>query len=625
MGESPPVRWNLLARKPQKVADAVLIGSPLSRFLQQCHAEFIAETSGTLANYIPELTRANPAHFGIALATLDGHVYEVGDSAVPFTIQSVSKAFVFALALEMLGAERVEATVSVEPSGEAFNSVRLNAENKPFNPMVNSGAIACSALIHEADPAGAFERIRAALSRLAGRDLDVDEAVYESERATGDRNRAIGYLLKNYNVLKGEVDAALDVYFRQCAILVTARDLAVMSATLANGGINPVTGERVFAPYAVARTLSVMTSAGMYDYAGQWIYRVGIPAKSGVGGGITAALPAQIGLGTYSPLLDSYGNSVRGVKTCEAISAHFDLHVLNRAGDVQTCISADYDFGRISRRGRQPHEQRILDAHEKSVRVLELTGTLTFANVDFIARRLQTTSLPAFIILDFRRVPLISVAAAKMMADLLDALSARGVKPVVSGIAPTSVNWSRLGPYFDKHPQLRVVPLLDEAIEWAEDQLVFRFGGFNHLNDPTDVGEQPLLADLTGSQMEELIKLGSERHFRPGERIIAADAPSTSFFFLNSGMVSVKLPNNVRLATLVPGAAFGELALIGMARSADVWADTKVVCLEIEISAFNNFRKGHPEIGEQIMRNLATLLARRLRLANTKIDLLSAN
>ena len=167
--------------------------------------------------------------------------------------------------------------------------------------------------------------------------------MFASERATGDRNRAIAWLLRNYSVLRGDVDAVLDVYFRQCSVLVTARDLAVMAATLANSGVNPVTGEQIVTPYAVARTLSVMTSSGMYDYAGEWIYRVGIPAKSGVGGGIVAALPAQLGLGTFSPRLDSHGNSVRGLKVCEALSSHFELHVLNRSGDVRTCVIADYE------------------------------------------------------------------------------------------------------------------------------------------------------------------------------------------------------------------------------------------------------------------------------------------
>src|SRR5215475_8237993 len=352
---------------------------PLQRFLAACHADFAADHGGEVAHYIPELSKADPDHFGISLATLDGHVYEVGDTRVPFTIQSMSKPFVFALALDSLGASRVESVI------------RLNAENHPFNPMVNAGAIACSGLVHEAKGSGAFEHIRRELSRFAGRDLDVDEAVYASESATGNRNRAIGYLLRTNAVIKDNVAAVLDVYFRQCAILVTARDTAIMAATLANRGVNPVTGEQVTTPYAISRTLSVMTSSGMYDYAGEWIYRIGIPAKSGVGGGIMASLPARLGLGSYSPRLDKHGNSVRGIKVCEALSAHYDLHMLNRSDDARTSIIADYTIGQNpSRRSRRPHEQEILATHHQDVRVIELVGTLSFANVDYVSRQLAT-------------------------------------------------------------------------------------------------------------------------------------------------------------------------------------------------------------------------------------------
>src|SRR5260221_7741030 len=307
---------------------------PLGQFLDHCHASFRTDASGAPADYIPELKKVDPDHFGVALTTIDGHIYESGDTTVEFTIQSISKAFVFALALELLGIERVNAAIGVEPSGEAFNSIRLTADNRPFNPMVNAGAIACSGLICEARGADAFETIRQTLSRFAGRELAVDEAVYTSERETGDRNRAIGWLLRNYSVIKDNVNEVLDVYFRQCAILVNARDLATMAATLANRGVNPLTGDRVVKPNVVARTLSVMTTSGMYDYAGEWAYRVGIPAKSGVGGGIVAALPSQMGLGTFSPNLDSHGNSVRGLKVCEALPSRFDLHMLNRSADV---------------------------------------------------------------------------------------------------------------------------------------------------------------------------------------------------------------------------------------------------------------------------------------------------
>jgi glutaminase len=616
---------NILQKAPKHGKSDRAAANPLLHFLVQTHAALAQEGSGTVADYIPELQKADPRQLGIALATLDGHVYAVGDAAVPFTIQSISKAFVFALALETLGQERVEAAIGVEPSGDAFNSIRLRPDNRPFNPMVNSGAIACSGLIYEAEGDKAAERIRDVLGRFAGRKLDTDEAVFASERLTGDRNRAIAYLLHNYGIIKGDVDAVLDVYFRQCSVLVTARDLALMAATLANGGINPVSGERVISPYAVARTLSVMTSSGMYDFAGEWIYRVGLPAKSGVGGGILAALPAQLGLGSFSPLLDEHGNSVRGLKVCEALSAHFDLHMLNRTSDVRTCIVADYDFEWVSPRGRQPHEQKILDQHRSAVRVLELTGTLTFANVDLIARRIEAKPAPQVLILDFGRVPLMSTGAATMLVDMLVALKRLGTTPVLSGIDRKSAGWNKLGAHLNEDAEMRNFGLLDEAIEWAEDQIIHRLDGFTQLVDTMDLAEQELLTGLPPELVEEIGKLGSTRRFEAGERIIEGGSAATSIFFLQSGKVSVKLANGVRLATLVPGVAFGEMALVGGRRSADVWADTAVLCTELPLERFYGFREIHPQIGEHIMRNLAALLARRLGRANTRIDLLSAN
>ncbi len=602
------------------------IRPPLSGFLARCHADIGGDSSGAVADYIPELTKANPGHFGISLATIDGYVYEVGDSAVPFTIQSISKAFVFALALETLGAKRVEAVIGVEPSGEAFNSIRLGADNRPFNPMVNAGAIACSGLIREAEGDGAFERILDALARFAGRKLSVDEAVFASESATGDRNRAIAYLLRNHAILKSDVDDVLEVYFRQCSVLVTARDLAVMAATLANRGVNPVSGEQVITPYAVARTLSVMTSSGMYDYAGEWIYRVGIPAKSGVGGGILAALPAQLGLGTYSPLLDGHGNSVRGLKMCEALSSHFDLHLLNRSSDVRTCIVAEYDIGGIpSRRSRQPFEQRILDEHHESCSVLELVGSLTFGSVEYISRRLsESQPRSQFVILDFHRVPAITHAAVQLLAESLSDLVAGNVTVILCGIEQLPAIGTIVDPRIENMSKVRKFALLDEGIEWAEDQIIYRHGGYVRLRETTGLDEQALLADLAADEIEALANLVESRTFQAGQRIIAAGEPASSLFFLQSGMVSVKLPSGVRLATLAAGMVVGEMALLEDRRSADVWADTFVQCVELPLDAYFRFRDQHPQIGERIVRNLAMLLAKRLILANTKVELLTS-
>jgi glutaminase len=599
---------------------------PLQRFLARCHDEFSSDTSGALADYIPELTQANPAHFGISVATIDGHVYEIGDSDVPFTIQSVSKAFVFALALDLLGPERVEAAIGVEPSGEAFNSIRLTPDNKPFNPMVNAGAIACSGLIYQIEGADAFERIRQTLGRFAGRNLNVDESVYLSERATGNRNRAIAWLLHNYAVVERDVDAVLNTYFKQCAVLVTARDLAIMAATLANRGVNPVTGDHVIAPHIVASVLSVMTSSGMYDYAGEWIYRVGIPAKSGVGGGIVAALPSQIGLGTFSPCLDSHGNSVRGLKVCEALSARFNLHMLNRSADVRTCIIADYDISSVtSRRSRQPHEQQILEERQTDIRIIELVGALNFATIDYVTRRLAETEPNApLLILDFRRVPDVTAAGARLLAENIAILENIGVTVILTGFEPDSDVLKSLFTHIDKKQRVRQFALLDEAIEWAEDQVIYRYGGFTNTTEMTHLSEQALLTDLSAEEIATLIEFSTTRHYPAGAKIIGIGEPANSIFFIQRGMVSVKLPSGVRLASLGPGMEFGEMALINCERTADVWADTAVQCLEVPLKELVDYGQLFPTISLHITRNLSALLARRLVLANAKVDLLSS-
>ena len=186
-----------------------------------------------------------------------------------------------------------------------------------------------------------------------------------------------------------------------------------------------------------------MTSSGMYDYAGEWIYRVGIPAKSGVGGGILAALPARLGLGSYSPRLDSHGNSVRGIKVCEALSSHYDLHMLNRSDDARNSIIADYDIGKsASRRSRRPHEQKILAAHHHDVRIIELVGTLTFSKVDYISRQLAAKPRPQFIIFDLRRVAAITRAGARLIAEGFRELAEFDVTVILSGIKRASPEWN---------------------------------------------------------------------------------------------------------------------------------------------------------------------------------------
>lgn len=306
--------------------------SRFQNYLNELYERYRDVGEGTIASYIPELALASPDWFGVCVVTRDGRIFEVGDCDRLFTIQSISKALIFGLALEDHGRDYVNRRVSVEPTGEAFNSIVLDENtNRPYNPMVNSGAIATTDLIQGDNSTERLKRVLEMIKRYTGRDHHIDVPVFLSERSTGNRNRAMSYLMLNFGMVSSKVEETLDLYCQQCAIMVNARDLAMMAATLANGGVNPVTQQRALDEHYVQDVVSVMLTCGMYNASGEWFYQIGIPAKSGVGGGILAVVPKTLGIGIFSPPLDAKGNSVRGVKVCEALSKDFGLHLFNTA------------------------------------------------------------------------------------------------------------------------------------------------------------------------------------------------------------------------------------------------------------------------------------------------------
>ncbi len=296
--------------------------------LEALHARYRDCNDGRIADYIPELSKADPNSFAISIVTVDGEVYEVGDHEKQFTIQSLSKPFTHAIALADRGREYVMQRVGVEPSGDSFDSIiRLDANNRPHNPMVNAGAIAVTSMIEGDSPEHRLQRMLDILGRTMGRQPTIDEAVFESERTTGHRNRAMAHLILNFGIIERDVEEILDLYFKQCSVIVTARNMATMAATLANGGVNPKTGERAVKREYIRDVLTVMHTCGMYNYAGEWAYTVGLPAKSGVSGGIIAVVPGQFGICVYSPPVDERGNSVRGIKVFEDLSRNSGMHV----------------------------------------------------------------------------------------------------------------------------------------------------------------------------------------------------------------------------------------------------------------------------------------------------------
>lgn len=291
------------------------------------------ESDGAVADYIPALAEADPSLFGICVASTRGDFFAVGDADRAFSIQSVSKPFVFALVCDMLGPAEAATLLGVDATGLPFNSV-MAVELRPdrtTNPMVNSGAIATTSLVPGATAQERWNNVQSGLSRFAGRSLELDERVYESETATNERNEGIAHLLRGYARVYCDPDEATDIYTRQCSLLVSARDLAVMGATLASGGINPLTRERVVSAGTCRHVLAVMATAGLYDRSGDWLYDVGLPGKSGVSGHIVTVAPGKGALATLSPRLDASGNSVRGRLATRFLSERLGLNLFASA------------------------------------------------------------------------------------------------------------------------------------------------------------------------------------------------------------------------------------------------------------------------------------------------------
>jgi len=391
---------------------------PVTTALDLLHGELAGVGEGAVADYIPELARADPDRFGLALVSMDGHRYAAGDAQTPFTIQSISKPFVYALALGDLGEEYVISKVGVEPSGEAFNAIRLEPETgRPPNPMVNAGALLTTSLVQADDAAARFERILSFLSALAGRRLEVDEAVYTSELSTANRNRALAYLMRSLGALEADVESTIDVYCRQCAVSVTAIDLAVMAATLGNGGLNPLTGASVLEEGVAVRALSVMATCGMYDLSGEWLMRVGLPAKSGVAGGLIATSPAEFGIGVFSPRLEQHGNSVRGVAAIRELAKRFALHLMHNPGPTAPVVY----FA-----AREPA------GDGRRIEVIAAQGDLEFA----AAERLLWSIADAInqppvgithLLLDAHRVTRVHQVAERMLVTRLDEMADHGI------------------------------------------------------------------------------------------------------------------------------------------------------------------------------------------------------
>jgi glutaminase len=606
------------------------IESPIQRLLEQLHTRHAGLRDGQVATYIPELAKADPDWFGICLATTDGRVYEVGDTRQHFTIQSISKPFIYGVALEDRGEEAVLAHIGVEPTGDAFNSISLApGTGRPLNPMINAGAIAATSLVAGHSAEDRLARLLGVLSLYAGRRLDVDTAVYQSERETGHRNRAIGHMLRNFGILTDDPEPALDLYFRQCSVNVHCRDLSLMAATLANGGVNPLRGERAVHQEVVGAILSVMTTCGMYDFAGEWMYRIGMPAKSGVAGGVLAVLPGQLGLGVFSPRLDERGNSVRGIAVCRDLARELDLHLMRAPRSSRASLRAHYSVAHVrSKRVRSERESQALDTAGTRARVYELQGDLSFAAIESVVQRIvEAAPETTYAVIDIGRVTAVDECARRLLCRLAVTSTAGGRSLIVAN----GQHQPRLLRALEEEIAgregeglLRTLPDLDRALEWCENQLLADIC-------PAETGERAVaLADhdacrgLDAAELTQFEQILERRSFPAGALIVRRGDQADAVFLLVRGeaSVAIDLPGGRlrRLATLSAGRTFGELAVVqGGPRTADVQADTPVECWVLATAAFERLGRTHPAVKIAVLENLLRGAAQMLARANQEV------
>lgn len=591
---------------------------PVWQYLRALHERYLPDRSGAVANYIPELAAVDPDSFGVAFATTDGFLYEVGDTATPFTIQSVSKAVIYGMALEEHGREEVLRRIGVEPSGEAFNSITFDElHNRPFNPMVNAGAIAATAMIRGASRDERLQRILDSFRRFTGRELEIDDKVFQSESLTGFRNRAIAYLEINAGMIDGDVEAHLELYFIQCSLLVTARDIAVIGASLANGGVNPLTGERAIAAHHARSVLSVMNSCGMYNYAGSWQFDVGLPAKSGVGGGITAVLPGQLGIGVFSPRLDEVGNSARGVKVCVDVSRNFGLHLFEHHSGSLVPFRRVFRGNDVrSKRVRRREEVACLDKVGHKIIVYELQAELRFIEAERVARRVIADRDTAdHFILDLTRVVRLDSIAFDLLSNARATLNAEGKELAIVTASPEV-------PYAFTHGNRFAT--LDTALEEVEERVLVG-AGVNAAAHRVELADFELLQGFSPDAIAQLASYLKAVPFSEGEALIRQNAEAWDLFFLVSGRVDIIVRQGsggpkLRVGTIDPGNIFGELALFARdPRTADVVGAVAGEVLVLDDRAVADLRFERPELFVALLEAVGRSLAERLRRANREI------
>lgn len=579
--------------------------SPLHRYLSEMLENLRPLTAGTLNPVTEIATQPDINKAGITLTTVNGYQYSSGDSDHQFAIQSIAKVFAYGLALDDLGPTEVGKKIDVEPSGDPFNEISLQRNTgRPANPMINAGAIATVGLINGrggVDRLSRISRIMDLAAEGSPGELEINRTVYHAENLHGHRNRALAWLLRSFEIIDSDPEPVVQDYFLECSTNVTTENLSMMAATLANKGVNPVTGKEVFSEETTRQVLAVMMTCGMYDAAGNWMIDIGLPAKSGVDGGIMVVVPGQLGIGVYSAPLDEHGNSVRGAAAIRRVTRDLGLHYADASPLGGSTLRAHYSLADASLGVvRSTELSRITFQFGDRCQILEVSGDLGFAETETMARTIvEMDDDVSMVIIDFHGVDDFGRAAVLMLASLTANWRASGKDIIFIDWSETLVEhileyitvrdelelpdprekakaasagiidlpWDAEVPEQEITGEFRLFDNRSAALEWAELRLAQRYARQILPTDdaPREPDTAPVFDFLEDRDVDVLAGFMELRSYTADTTIRRVGQPFGGIYFIRSGRVELasKGKGDVRYrhVYLSPGSTFGEFAL----------------------------------------------------------------
>ncbi|WBL19049.1 glutaminase A [Citricoccus sp. NR2] len=635
--------------------------SPLQEYLDELIDRLRPIDDGEVNQATLSAAEPHRDHVGITLTTINGNQYSAGDCQVPFAIQSISKAFTYGLAVDDLGAERVVEKVDVEPSGDPFNEISLQPDGRPDNPMINAGAIATVGLIKGRGGRDRMGRLlntynEAAAGSASTGELKVSDQIYKAEDRTGHRNRALAWLLRSFDIIESDPEPVVQDYFRACSVMLTVEQLSMMAATLANRGVNPATGHRVFSPSTTSRLLAVMSTCGMYDDAGNWAIEVGLPAKSGVGGGLLVVIPGQVGIAVYSPPLDEHGTSVRGSAAVKQLTADLGLHYGDAPPVGRSTLRASYALSESTSGVPRPHRMsEALERLGKHGHVIEISGDLGFAETEILAHTVAEIDPDiTTVLLDLRAVDEFGRSAIHLLVRLVrqflaenrdlalidqdDRLTGLMVEAAERAGDPLpdpreesaeSTRGAQLVRSGKVTGEFRLFHTRPRALEWAELRVLQRFEPKLLPNRRQRPDQSQLFAFLGDDDVQLLTAFMDRRSFKAGQVIRRAGQPFAGIYFIESGQVELTSQGSggrrYRPVFLSPGMTFGEIALGRTGRQlTTVRAVDAVVCRVLTAQIIASLEETAPQLAIKlwtaISREAYTLLEQSSREAGARHD-----